>query len=290
MDVSLVAVPFDCGRYGVRMGAGPLRLLADGFLEASQDGQRDKSRSILQEPPVDDERWTPAELPAQLVLFQSIAELVAQPFAVAVPIVLAGNCSASIGITAGLRLRGNERIGVCWLDAHADFNTPETTPSGFLDGMALSMLVGRSWPQLTLNVPGFIPVQETDVALVGARDLDAQERDLLAESDVRLTSAASDGSLLASGILAQLRHCDVIYLHVDLDVLDVSEGRANQYACPGGLSRGTLIDVVRQLCADGRVGAVGITAYDPAHDRDGRIGRIAIELGATIGATLRTLD
>ena len=84
------------------------------------------------------------------------------------PLVLAVNCFTSLGTVAGL----GRDVGVVWFDAHGDFNTPDTTTSGFLDGMGLAMLLGDGWRELRQTVEGLRPVPAEHALLVGARDID----------------------------------------------------------------------------------------------------------------------
>src|SRR4029077_20979784 len=96
------------------------------------------------------------------------------------PIVLAGNCSTAVGTLAGL----GGSVGVAWFDAHGDFNTPDTTTSGFLDGTAVAIITGRCWKQLAVSIPGFQPIADETVCLIGTRDVDSLEGRLIAESGV----------------------------------------------------------------------------------------------------------
>jgi arginase len=102
--------------------------------------------------------------------------------------VLSGNCHSCLGTLAGLQaeqaLGHPRRTGIVWFDAHADFNTPDTTPSGFFDGTALSAATGGSWRTLTSTIPGFRPVDEARVVLVGAGDIDPGVDDLLERSAI----------------------------------------------------------------------------------------------------------
>ena len=95
------------------------------------------------------------------------------------PLVLSGNCNSCLGTLAGI---GSDRLGVIWFDAHGDFNTPETTVSGFFDGMPLAMAVGRCWKMLLETVPGFKPIAEQNIVHIGARDLDIDEEQLMIHS------------------------------------------------------------------------------------------------------------
>ena len=100
----------------------------------------------------------------------------------AFPVVLSGSCFlAAIGTVIGL---GERSPGVVWFDAHADFNSPDTTIEGYLDGMGLAMLTGGAWHGMLGDVEGFSPLPETAVVLAGARDFDEPEKQRLDSSAV----------------------------------------------------------------------------------------------------------
>jgi len=90
------------------------------------------------------------------LLSEAVQEAVAQDH---FPLILAGNCSSTVGTVSGLDKEG---LGVVWLDAHGDYNTPETTTTGFLDGMALSVLTGMCWERMAEGVPGFEPYRNRE--------------------------------------------------------------------------------------------------------------------------------
>jgi arginase len=245
----------------VGMGAGPLVLRED--VEAVLRPGRVTRIGLTR--PFENEVGACFDLNRQVAA--AVAEAVGRG---AVPVVLTGNCHTQQAVVAGL---GGEGLGLVWFDCHADFHTPETTTSGFFDGAALSMTVGHCWRALCATVPGFAPVAEERVLLVGARDVDPGERERLARS--RITEA-DDVDAVA---------WERTSLHLDLDVLDPDTvGRANRYATPGGMSAEALADAVRTLHDKARIEAVTISAYDPAHDTTGGV-RAALrgvlrELGA----------
>jgi arginase len=194
----------------------------------------------------------------------------------ALPVVLSGNCNmAALGTLAGLATRN---LGIIWFDAHGDFNTPETTIGGFLDGMALAMATGRCWRELLTRLPGFEPIPEANVILFGVRDLDPLEGALLAESHVAVVSSTDVST--SSALLEELRHrVDGLYVHIDLDVLDpTAHGRANEFAVPGGLTLDQLALLLGKMANRFRIRGVGLTSYDPAFDGDGRVSRAALTL------------
>ena len=190
------------------------------------------------------------------------------------PLILAGNCNTAVGTVAGLDYA--DSIGVFWFDAHGDFNTPDTTVSGVLDGMALAMLTGRCWRTLCHAIPGFGPVREDATCLIGARDVDALEAEALQTSEVWQVGADDAPHTASRWSRKRLpREPPAAYLHVDLDVLDPSVGRVNRYSAAGGLAADSLIAAIGEVAAALPLQAAAITAYDPAFDDDGRIQAVA---------------
>jgi arginase len=269
VEIALVQVPYDSGQYGTRMGRGPLHLLERGLdRELERDGHA-VHRVELALPD-----GFHAEVGAAAALYRLVRQAVIEARrAGRFPLILSGNCNlAALGTVAGLASSaGPASTGVVWLDAHGDFNTPETSPSGFFDGMALSVLTGGSWAALTASLPGFAPVPEERVLLVGARDLDLAERELLAASRVvQLPADACRGDGLETRLGPRLdalaAEVDRAYLHVDLDVLDPGESRANAYAAAGGLRLGDALDLVAAVGRKLPLAAAALTSLDPSAD------------------------
>jgi arginase len=172
------------------------------------------------------------------------------------------------------------------LDAHGDFNTPQTTMSGFLDGMTLATATGRCWVELARTVEGFEPVPENTVVLLGARDLDPGEETALARSKiVRLSAHASTIGLepVLQSLKREIAQC---YLHFDLDALDPAEGRANSYSARGGFSRENAQRVLATIAKNLPVKALTIAGYDPSFDTDGAVCATAFDgISTVLGAT-----
>ncbi|MDB4949118.1 MAG: hypothetical protein JWM27_1767 [Gemmatimonadetes bacterium] len=180
-----------------------------------------------------------------------------------------------------------DALGVVWMDAHGDFNTPDTSASGFLDGMSLATLVGRCWRALAGRVVG-APVPERNVLLIASRDVDAEEDALLRASRItRLSAAEVRGGGAFDAALAELRgRAARVYLHVDLDTLDPRDANANAFAAPDGLRAAELVDAVRRVGRALRLEAICLSAYDPDADADGRVPPIALRVLAAALATL----
>ena len=262
MDVELFLVPYDSGRLRWRCGAGPEHLLRAGLTTHLQrQGHVVSDIQVLEDDPTHDpaEIRTTFELARRLAV-QVRAARVAGRFA----LVLSGNCSAAIGTLSGLT---PARRAVFWFDAHGDCNTPETTTTGFLDGMGLAVATGLCWQSLAATVPGYQPVGAEATFLLGVRDLDPPEAALVRESAMTLVAVDQLPDhlprLLALAALVET----VGYLHLDLDVLDPSVGRANYLPVPGGLSVSRLTATVEAIRARVPLHAAGIASYSPEEDR-----------------------
>jgi len=197
------------------------------------------------------------------------------------PLVLAGCCNSALGTLGAL---AGEDIGVIWFDAHGDFNTPATSPSGFLDGMALALCAGLCHRE-PLNRFGLLrPVAPARIAHIGGRDFDPGEREALERLGGQVVSAQQlrRGGVQAevSRVLDQLEpQVRGVYLHVDIDVLDPARYPANQFPAPGGLELDELIAAIEMIGSRLQVRAAALTAYDPEYDPQ----------GSTLAAGLQTL-
>ena len=262
----LIQVPYDSGRKNFRMGNGPSHVVRHALTSLGE----------FQVETIEVEELA-FEQGTTLRILSSLSHAVSASISGGeFPLVLAGNCVSSLGTLAGL----GQRTGVVWLDAHGDFNTPETTTSGFFDGMALATATGRCWKNLTATIPGFRAVSEDDVILIGARDLDPDERKLLDHSAVTQIGTAAirqRGVKDAVGTMLTRVKTDQIYLHIDLDVLDIGEARVNLFSSTGGLRVSELIEIVSFLAEHKVIAAAAITAYDPSYEAaDNRAVRAAV--------------
>ena len=185
------------------------------------------------------------------------------------PVSVAGDCCTTIGVLAGLQQAGVTPT-LIWFDAHGDFNTWETTPSGFLGGMPLAMAVGLGEQTLPQGV-GLRPLLPANVILTDGRDLDPGERTLVEQSGI---THLPDVTALLDYPLPD----GPLYVHFDTDIVDPAEVPAMNYPAPGGPSADTLRRVFRHLAATGRVTAVSLSAWNPDMDGDGRSRAISMSL------------
>jgi arginase len=276
--IRLLCHPFHNGLKGIGMGAGPLRLIGDPALadELRAGGWELAIETIDTPDPGDPELVRIAE--GDRTLARRVRCAAAEGH---FPLVLAGNCNSCLGTVAGLEAAAGS-LGVVWFDAHADFDTPDRS-LGFFDAMGLAILTGNGWELLRSTIPGFVPVAERNVVLVGVRDLEPHQRAPLEASAMRVLHGSSFAPEHLTDVLDELRlQVSRVYLHIDLDALDPSEGRANAFAAEGGLSLRQLESAIDLVLERLEVAAAAITAYDPSLDEDGRIARAALRLLATV--------
>jgi arginase len=163
VEVSLIQVPYDSGIYNKRMGRGPFFLVEHGIVDTIG-----ASCHSVESVVVESDDSFPTEVGTTFRLLRATAEEVRRAVERGrFPLVLAGNCITTVGAVSGLMPRD---VGLIWFDAHGDFHTPETSPSGFLDAMAISIGVGHCWRTLAESIPHYEALPEDRVLLVGARD------------------------------------------------------------------------------------------------------------------------
>jgi arginase len=199
-------------------------------------------------------------------LAEQIAILVSQGYR---PVSVAGDCCTSLAVLAGLQRAGMNPT-LIWFDAHGDFNTWDTTPSGFLGGMPLAILVGRG-EQTIVERLELRTIPEERVILSDGRDLDPAESEVLAASQVNhlpqvmslLEIDLGDGPL---------------WVHFDTDLIDANEAPSMNYPVAGGPSKAQLQRIFSTLAGNGQICAVSISTWNPELDTDGRSQAVSMEL------------
>jgi arginase len=279
-DIRIIAVPYDSGHQDRRMGVGPQHLLDNGLgASLRPDGQGVTVTTVRHE----------REPPAEVATAFELQDLVSRQVRAALdegqlPLVLSGNCNtAALGSLAGA---GPEDLGIVWFDAHGEFNTPETTMTGFIDGMGLAIAVGHCWKEMLKGVPGFSPIPEENVVMAWVRAVDVAEQERFDASGVTVVGPDDEGQglrALADALDGLRSRVARVYVHLDLDVLDaVKVGKANEFATREGMDMGQLeaaLGMVRERFA---IAAAGIASYDPSFDTDGRVLRAATASAKTL--------
>jgi arginase len=198
--ITIFAVPYDSGHRALRMGAGPEHLLSNGMEGVLAATGHEEIRSEVLQPT----STVRAEIATAFELCGILAKRVHEATASGrFPLVLSGNCNSTVGVIAGLTGASpkEEEVGLIWFDGQADFNTPETTTSGFLDGMELATAVGHYWAQMVGTVPAFRPVREENVVLIGSRGATQAEKERLWAFEVTVVEEQSVRALGAQRAL-----------------------------------------------------------------------------------------
>jgi len=267
MRVDLVTVPYRYDERGEGLGAGPDALLAAGLPEQLRAAGVELTgpHEARLNPSLQEEGRTALNIGR---LGADTARLVAAARRNGDgALVLAGDDTAAIGVVSGLKQAAVEgaAIGVVWVDAHGDFNTPETSFSGILAGMPVAILAGLAGPLWREAAGLATPVETEHIVLAGTRELDEKEEKLIRSTDVQIVPATElcDGDDFAQAIDRLTRRCAQLYLHVDLDVLDPRFVPSASTPSANGLSIDELVTTMTAVLQTGKVAAVAISSLNP---------------------------
>lgn len=280
VDVTVVTVPYDCGRRSFRMGRGPevLRRLLVG-----EDGAIHSPASVEVTLQVD-------EHAPEIARWFSALEACASEVASVVrrrelPLVLGGNCATAAAVLSGHHQAGAEVPALLWFDCHGDFHTPETTSSGFLDGTALSLACGRAWGQMAAaTLPG-LRRSHAAACLVGGRSVEETEASALEASGVEWV-VTDEVEQVRRWSTAHRGHG--VHVHVDADVYDpVRVGPANGFQTAGGLDAESLRTIVAGALNEAPLRSVSLASYDPGVDPDGDLPPVLVDVARLLVAEWR---
>ncbi|MGA2627528.1 MAG: arginase family protein [Candidatus Bathyarchaeia archaeon] len=201
---------------------------------------------------------------------------------------LGGECGLVVGSAAGLKQQIPGKPGLLWIDAHGDFNTPETSPSGFVGGMPLAFVCGRG-PRFSQQIENQQPIiEENAVVHLGGRerDFDPLESEALRSSRVKVYSPSEfqeNPNKLAVEIAETLaKQSDWIICHLDVDAIDPTIMPAVNYPCRNGLTPEDVKTVVAALSKTGKLRVFNLTAYNSTLDKDGGCGKTILDLVAKL--------
>lgn len=175
-----------------------------------------------------------------------------------------GDCSHITGVLGGLQdAHGpSARVGLVWFDAHGDFNTPRTTLSGMLGGMPVAVCAGLAYPHWRERSHIAAPLPTDRIVMVDVRNLDSAEEQLIRATDVVIAAAepGRPGADLAGAIADLAERCELIYLHIDSDILDVSLVPNHGTREPNGPLMPAVLGAIDQVMATGKVAALAVVS------------------------------
>jgi len=289
--IAIIGAPLDLGqgRRGVDMGPSAMRVAnLNGRIASIGYSVED-----LGNVPVDQPEASPAGHPHAKYLPQIAATC--QRLAVMVgdslskedfPLVLGGDHSVAIGTVSGIseffRRRG-QKAGLIWLDAHADMNTPESSPSGNVHGMPLACIVGMGPRELT-DLFGYHPkVDPRNTVIVGLRDVDQMEKPHVRQSGVRaFTMRDIDERGLRSVMEEAIRLAsdgtEGLHLSLDLDFVDPKDAPGVGTPVRGGATYREAHLAMEMICDSGRMVSMEVVEVNPVIDERNRTADLAVEL------------
>ena len=201
-----------------------------------------------------------------------------------IPVFMGGDHSLAIGSVGGVS--HYEPAGLIWVDAHGDFNTPQTTLTGNIHGMSVATLLGEGFDDLVHVGRRGPKLQAEDVAMIGVRELDPREKVRLRESGIAVYTMRDIDergmAAVAREALARLAHLSRLHVSLDLDALDPMEVPGVGTTSPGGLTYREAQLLMEIVADSGQVAALDVVEINPILDSQNRTARIAVELAATL--------
>lgn len=182
-------------------------------------------------------------------------------------LMVGGNCTSVPGMVGGLQqaLGPTIRIGLVWFDAHGDFNTPRTTPSGMLGGMPVAVAAGLCHPSWRAGAGQLVPLSTDRIVMVDVRNLDDDEAQLIRASDV--TTVPIRGPELQAAVERLAAETDLLYLHIDLDVLDAALVPSHRTPEPHGPDVAETMAALGTVLDTGRVRALALVSVCSVESR-----------------------
>ncbi|RWK07820.1 arginase family protein [Mesorhizobium sp.] len=276
MNISIILASYDSGHFHGGCGQGPDALISGGLADALKLAGHDVEVHDIGRVVEDGEE-------REIRTGFAVCNAVSGEVRIALdkgrfPIVLAGNCLTSAGAVAG-----GGADAIIWADQHGDLNTPDTSATGFLDGMALATVLGLCWRPMAAQIPGFKAIDPSRCVLVNARDLDTAEKELLEKLPIIRTECPG-WSPAAQRLKAD--GASRVHMHIDLDVHDPEKLQANRYTTPGGPAPEQMRSAMCGLAGPLDIAGLTISAYDPAFDPKGDVPPLVGELVVDLLSTM----
>ena len=211
------------------------------------------------------------------------------------PLILGGDHSIALGSIAGISAfarKNKQKLGVLYVDAHGDFNTAETSPTGNIHGQCLAASAGFGLPELTNLYYEGTKVNPENICFVGVRDLDAGEKQLMKQAGVTVFTMSDIERQGFAAIVKQITvffktHADIIHVSFDMDVLDPMFAPGTGIPLPGGLTNREALLLMEEMAATGRVKSAEIVEVNPILDVRNQTGALAVSLATRLlGETL----
>lgn len=201
-----------------------------------------------------------------------------------IPIFLGGDHAISIGTIGGVT--HSNKKGVIWIDAHGDFNTPDTSRSGNIHGMALAVLTGKGTKELVDIGRKGPKLNPKDIVIIGTRSIDPMEKELLNNSGITIYTMRDIDeqgiNAIARKTLERLAHLKGIHVSLDLDAIDPREAPGVGTPVPGGLTYREAHLTMEIFSDSGRISSLDMVEINPILDHQNQTGAMAVELAVSL--------
>jgi len=288
--VNIIGVPMDlgAGRRGVDMGPSALRIAGLNQAVSRLGFEVSDSGNVNVRPPESMKRENSRSyyLPEIAAVCEQLANKVESTLQEgAIPVILGGDHSIAVGSASGVASycrKLDQKIGIIWLDAHTDINTPESSPSGNVHGMPLAALLGHGARELT-HVAGFAPkILPEHTVIIGACSVDPGERDLLRSLKIRvftMTELDERGMASAIGEAIDIASHGTSGFHttLDMDFLDPSCAPGVGTREPGGATYRETHLAMEKIADSGKMLAVEVTEVNPLYDTANQTAQLGVE-------------
>jgi len=280
-SITVIFSPYNHGIPDSRFGDGPNRIRDQGIVKALETtGVEVHVRTIE---PVDS---TSYELQRTFEVMRRVSIAVTECHqAQSFPLIVSGNCMSTVSAACGLP---DKDLGVIYIDAHDDIQTPSTNVNGLFDATSFGMLFGEAWHALAKTIPGFRIRSFDDTVFVGLRDVQDEEKHRLEELNVDVVWGSRERKVDFAQELTTVfdrrggngsdkarigRAC----VHLDLDALDISVGKANEWSTAGGLHEDDLQKCMKVLATKIKPASMTISAFNPNLGDGDKVAKVAIE-------------
>jgi arginase len=283
-DITIIFSPYHVGLRDHRVGNGPHRIRSAGLVQKLRG--LGLTVKFIEIEPVDNFE---GEIGRSFEVMRRISTAVKDTVSNnSFPLILSGNCMASVAVACGLQERD---LAFIYFDAHDDLDSPDVNENGYFDAMGLSMLRGESWKTLMKTVPGFEPFDYKRFLYCGLRDQSDIQRQRVIDAGMQSTWGSTETKVdFAAELKTQLqrKNYSPALVHLDLDVLDESYGKVNDYPSPGGMFESDLIACMELVPRFAAPKSLTVCSFDSDAGDGDKIATIAIRAITTFVESLVT--
>lgn len=295
MNISLLGIPMDlgAGRRGVDMGPSALRNahLSQRLRELGHEVKDYGDVNVVIPETLDKHAQSGFVFLEQIVqtsrdTVAKIQQLPKEDFT----LTIGGDHSMSMATVTGNALRGQpegkgRRMGLIWVDAHTDYNTPDSSPSGNIHGMPVAHLTGLGHPELT-GLGGGWHMRPEDIVMIGIRSVDKRERELVQDAGIKVFTMRDIDQLGIARIfdetMERLSATESLHVSYDADALDPSICPGVGTPVPGGLTYREGHLLMELLCETGKVGSMDIVEVNPVLDTRNATAKVMVGMAASL--------